>query len=169
MEGHASKTLAGDWFANSDRKIKTSVETVTGALDALDQVRLVSFEYTDEYRAMHPAVEERRYVNVIAQEFAEIFPDAVKGSGEHLPDGSEILQVDTHPLTIYSAAAVQELHAKVQETDRQMQRKDDEIAALRVQNERLAQRLERIESMMAALAANPRSPKQLASDREALP
>jgi hypothetical protein len=34
----------------------------------------------------------------------------VKSSGETLPDGSEILQVDTYPLTIYSAAAVQELH-----------------------------------------------------------
>jgi hypothetical protein len=27
-----------------------------------------------------------------------------------MPDGSAILQVDTYPLTIYSAAAVQELH-----------------------------------------------------------
>jgi hypothetical protein len=27
-----------------------------------------------------------------------------------LPDGSEVLQVDTYPLTIYSAAAIQELH-----------------------------------------------------------
>jgi hypothetical protein len=34
----------------------------------------------------------------------------VKGSGQLLPDGSEILQVDTYPLTIYSAAAIQELH-----------------------------------------------------------
>jgi hypothetical protein len=34
----------------------------------------------------------------------------VKGSGQKLPDGTEILQVDTYPLTIYSAAAIQELH-----------------------------------------------------------
>ena len=39
-----------------------------------------------------------------------MFPEHVSGSGEFLPDGSEILQVDTYPLTIYSAAAVQELH-----------------------------------------------------------
>jgi len=54
------------------------------------------------------------YPNVIAQEFAKIFPNDVKGSGETLPDGSEILQVDTYPLTIYSAAAVQELHRENQ-------------------------------------------------------
>ena len=47
---------------------------------------------------------------MVAQEFAEVFPDHVKSSGETLPDGSAILQVDTYPLTIYSAAAVQELH-----------------------------------------------------------
>jgi hypothetical protein len=47
---------------------------------------------------------------VIAQEFQQVFPDEVKGSGEILPDGSEVLHVDTYPLTIYSAAAIQELH-----------------------------------------------------------
>ena len=47
---------------------------------------------------------------LLAQEFAKVFPDDVKSSGEKLPDGSPILQVDTYPLTIYSAAAVQELH-----------------------------------------------------------
>ena len=47
---------------------------------------------------------------MIAQEFREVFPDHVKSSGETLPDGDEILQVDPFPLTIYSAAAVQELN-----------------------------------------------------------
>ena len=70
----------------------------------------MDFRYSDAYRASHPAVEDRRYPNVIAQEFAKVFPDDVKSSGEKLPDGSAILQVDTYPLTIYSAAAVQELH-----------------------------------------------------------
>ena len=41
---------------------------------------------------------------------AAVFHDGVKSSGELMPDGSPILQVDTYPLTIYSAAAVQELH-----------------------------------------------------------
>jgi hypothetical protein len=45
----------------------------------------------------------------------------VKGSGETLPDGSEILQVDTYPLTIYSAAAIQELHRENQEQHQENQ------------------------------------------------
>jgi hypothetical protein len=110
VEGNASKSTAGSWLANSDRRIKTDIESITGALDKLAKVRLVDFRYTKDYLAAHPEIENRRYPNVIAQEFQKIFPNDVKGSGQRLPDGSEILQVDTYPLTIYSAAAVQELH-----------------------------------------------------------
>src|SRR5205823_3462441 len=80
----------------------------------LNQVRLVNFRYTDSYRAAHPGLDDHRYLNVVAQEFAQVFPDSVKGSGEKLADGSEILQVDTYPLTIYSAAAIQELNQKLE-------------------------------------------------------
>ena len=109
VEGQASKTTAGNWLANSDRRIKDNVKPITGALEKLSQVRLVDFKYTADYIAAHPGIEDKRYLNVIAQEFAEVFPEDVKSSGETLPDGSPILQVDTYPLTIYSAAAVQEL------------------------------------------------------------
>jgi hypothetical protein len=110
VEGRASKSTAGSWLANSDRRIKTGIQPITGALETLARVRLVDFRYTSAYLATHPVIEDRRYPNVIAQEFAEIFPSDVKESGEIMPDGSSILQVDTYPLTIYSAAAIQELH-----------------------------------------------------------
>jgi hypothetical protein len=138
VEGTASKTTAGSWLANSDARIKTHVQTLDNALATLDQVRLVSFEYTDGYKQAHPEIENRRYLNVIAQEFQKVFPEDVKGSGEKLADGSEILQVDTYPLTIYSAAAIQELHA-------QLQQKDAELTQLR-------DRLERVEALVASIA-----------------
>ncbi len=135
VAGNASKDTAGDWLANSDARIKTDVRTVSGALDMLDRVRLVEFRYTDEYRAGHPGAKDRRYHNVVAQEFREVFPDYVQSGGDKLADGSEILQVDSYPLTIYSAAAVQELHRLVKQ-------KDAEIADLKA-------RLERVEAMIA--------------------
>ncbi len=110
VEGTASKTTAGNWFANSDRRIKTEITPVTGALEKLAGINLVEFNYTASYLAAHPNIQDKRYLNVIAQEFASVFPQEVQSSGETLPDGSTILQVDTYPLTIYSAAAVQELH-----------------------------------------------------------
>jgi hypothetical protein len=135
VEGEASKATAGSWLANSDRRIKTEVETITNALQKLEQVRLASFRYTQDYRGEHPGIEDRKYVNVIAQEFQKVFPDAVKSSGDKLPNGDEILQVDTYPLTIYSAAAVQELNRKVAEGEatlrEQLKRRDAENAELR--------------------------------------
>jgi hypothetical protein len=133
VDGAASKTTAGSWLANSDARIKNAIEPVTGALATLNQVRLVSFRYTDDYRAQHKGIDDRRYLNVVAQEFREVFPEHVKSSGEKLADGSEILQVDIHPLTIYSAAAIQELNQKLEET--------------RAENADLKRRLEALENM----------------------
>ncbi|MEI7908891.1 MAG: tail fiber domain-containing protein [Verrucomicrobiota bacterium] len=130
VEGTASKTTASSWLANSDRRIKTEIETISGALETLDQVRLVDFRYTDVYRAAHPSIEDIRYPNVIAQEFAGVFPDNVKSGGELMPDGSPILQVDTYPLTIYTAAAVQELHRQNQALKKQVDEQERRLRKL---------------------------------------
>ncbi|RYD34449.1 MAG: hypothetical protein EOP86_10955 [Verrucomicrobiaceae bacterium] len=141
VEGNASKSTAGGWLANSDRRIKTDIQPITGALDKLSKVRLVDFRYTDQYRAAHPVIEDRRYPNVIAQEFAEVFPGDVKSSGERMPDGSPVLQVDTWPLTIYTAAGVQELqraHDGLKQENEQLQRRMAEQEA----------RLRRLEALL---------------------
>jgi hypothetical protein len=117
VDGTASKSTAGAWRANSDGRIKQDIVPVENALDTLAKVRPVSFRYTDAYRDEHPEVADQRYYNVIAQEFAEVFPDAVTKSGEYLPGAAktpenEILQVDTYPAQIVTIAAVQELAQK---------------------------------------------------------
>ena len=130
VEGSASKTTAGNWFANSDRRIKTGVQPLTGALDKIDQVRLVDFRYTEDYLRAHPGLKDKRYLNVIAQEFGNVFPDHVQDSGETLPDGRPILQVDTYPLTIYSAAAVQELRRENEALKRKLAGQDERLRKL---------------------------------------
>jgi hypothetical protein len=141
VEGGAGKTVAGNWSANSDARIKTDVRTVTHALEKLAQVRPVEFRYTKEYRAQHPSIEDRPYLNVIAQEFQKVFPEAVQSSGDKLPNGEAILQVDTYPLTIYSAAAIQELNQKVEEQRGELKQKQTEITELK-------QRMEKLERLM---------------------
>ncbi|PWU19962.1 MAG: hypothetical protein C5B50_05115 [Verrucomicrobia bacterium] len=137
VEGNASKTVAGSWAANSDARIKQDIKTLSGALATLERVRLVSFRYSENYRREHSSVGDRRYVNVVAQEFRDVFPNDVKSSGEKLPDGSdEILQVDTYPLIIYSAAAIQELNE-------QLKGKEAKIAELE-------QRLEKVERLVTS-------------------
>jgi hypothetical protein len=150
VAGTASKTTSGNWLANSDARIKTNVQNLEHALDTVDRIRPVSFRYTEEYRRDHPGIEDMTYYNVIAQDFAKVFPDAVKSSGEML-DGKPILQVDTYPATIHSIAAIQELH-------RLVETQGSELAKLREQNAKLEKRLATFEKMAAALtqqAANP--------------
>jgi len=132
VEGAASKTTAGSWFANSDRRIKTEIRGIEGALETLERVRPVVFRYTDEYRRAHPSIEDKDYYNVVAQEFAEAFPEYVKPSGE-----GDILQVDTYPMQVCAVAAVKELHSivreregRIAELEGRLQAQDDRIASL---------------------------------------
>jgi hypothetical protein len=143
VNGNASKTTASGWLANSDARIKKDVRTVEHALEKIDQVRPVSFRYTDEYRAAHTSIEDNEYLNVIAQEFSKVFPEAVKESGETL-DGKPILQVDIHPAAVYSIAAIKELHQLIKA-------KDDEVTKLKKQNATLEQRLQKLEKAVERL------------------
>jgi hypothetical protein len=141
VAGDASKSTAGSWLSNSDRRIKTEIQSIGGALEKLEKIRLVDFRYTDNYLAAHPEIEDRRYPNVIAQEFAQVFPNDVRSSGEKLADGSEILQVDTYPLTIYAAAAVQELHR-----DNQKLHRENQVLKRQVSDQE--QRLRKLEAIL---------------------
>jgi len=135
--GTVSQSTAGNPKAPSDARIKQNIESVNGALNTLSQLHFVTFEYTDAYRAEHPEIAQQRYYNVVAQEFRQVFPDAVSGTGEYLPGAArtpanEVLQVDTYPAQIVTMAAVQELAQK--------------NAALQRTVDRLTARLEKLEA-----------------------
>jgi len=136
VEGDASKTTSGSWAMNSDAAIKTDVRTLEDALSVIGRLRPVAFRYADAYKAEHPSVEDHDYYNYIAQEFDKVFPNSVK------TDGGGLLQMDPYPATIYSVAAIQELHQIVQE-------KDCEIEELKAQ----AASVEQLEAKVAALEA----------------
>jgi len=120
VEGDASKTTATAWAANSDRRIKTDIKDIEDAYKTILQLRPVAFRYTDEWMKIHPVIKDKVYYNFIAQEYQEVFPLSVKGSGEYLPgDEEEILQVDPYNSQIVTIKAVQELileNKKQQET-----------------------------------------------------
>lgn len=125
VEGNASKSAAGDWLANSDARIKTDVMPIENGLETVDRLRPVRFKYAEEYRAKHPSIEDVHYVNFVAQEYRGVFPDSVKNSGEN-----GLLQIDTHPASIYAVAAVQELHEIVKEKDAKIAELEGRLAAL---------------------------------------
>ena len=112
VNGDASKSTAGLWAANSDINIKTDINTIEGALDRINKVRLVKFKYKDAYKENNRGIKDIYYHNVIAQEFKEVYADYVYNSGD-LFEEKEVLQVDTTPMYIDSVSAIQELSKMV--------------------------------------------------------
>ncbi len=139
VEGAASKTTAGDWLANSDRRIKTDILDIDNSIDLLMKLRPVKFRYTPEYIKLHPFIENKYYYNFIAQEYQTVFPESVKGSGELLNGtNQEILQIDTYNSQIITIKAVQEL---VKENER-LNQKIDELQNELIQIKQLLQNID---------------------------
>ncbi|MHC4501549.1 MAG: hypothetical protein ACYS21_20870, partial [Planctomycetota bacterium] len=73
---------------------------------------------------------------------------------EKLPNGEEILQVDAYPLTVYSAAAVQELHTIVKAKEAEIATQNVEIAALKKHNDQMEARLATMEAAISKLISS---------------
>jgi hypothetical protein len=137
VEGDASKTTAGDWAANSDRRIKTEITDINDSYDLLLNLRPVKFKYTNWYLEQHPKITDKFYYNFIAQEYSEVFPESVKGSGEYLESGEEILQMDSYNAQIVTIKAVQELIKENEVLKQNNQNLQQEVNELKKQYEML--------------------------------
>ena len=96
--------------ANSDLAIKTNIRGITNAPETILKLRPVAFRYTDEYKSKHTSIKDQDYFNYVAQEFREVFPDWVQDSGE-----GGLLQMNAYPASIYTVAAIRELHFLMRE------------------------------------------------------
>jgi len=116
VNGDASKTTAGDWLANSDKRIKTDIKDIDNSIETVMKLHPVKFKYTEEWKKNHSSIKDQYYYNFIAQEYKEIFPESVQGSGEFLEgDKEEILQMESYSAQIVTIKAVQELIKQNQE------------------------------------------------------
>jgi hypothetical protein len=132
VEGNASKTTAGDWLANSDIRIKTNIQDMNDSFEKVLKLRPVAFKYSDDWKEKHPGIEDKIYYNFIAQEYQQVFPDAVQGSGEYITgDPDEMLQIDTYPAQVVTIKAVQDLILQNQEQQKMIEELKQEIAKLK--------------------------------------
>ncbi|MGB1155795.1 MAG: tail fiber domain-containing protein [Alphaproteobacteria bacterium] len=120
--------LASNFFQTSDRRLKTDIAGYNGGLDALRQMRTVSFRYTGEGL---PSNRERLHYGVIAQEVAQI-DEALVGSFTSPEDGVDYLTVNVQSMTYVLANAVQQLDAenamlkaKLEETEARLARLEE--------------------------------------------
>jgi hypothetical protein len=109
VEGTVSKTDASSWLVNSDARIKTEVRDIDEALEQILKLHPVKFRYTDGWRALHPSIRDIDHYNFIAQEFQEVFPDAVQKSSDSIGEEDALLQMDSYPAQVVAIRAIQEL------------------------------------------------------------
>lgn len=143
ISGNASKAAAGGWLANSDRRIKTDIQDITNSLDIIKRLRPVKFKYTPEWMRQNPSLKDHYYYNFIAQEYQQVFPDAVQGSGEYLTgDDKEILQIDTYDAQIVAVKAIQDQQTIIE-------KQQEEIATLKKE-------LDEVKKYLGMEAKNPK-------------
>ncbi|MCC7377403.1 MAG: tail fiber domain-containing protein [Verrucomicrobiales bacterium] len=128
------------WNTTSDRRLKTDIATLGGALALVDRVRPVTYRYSAEHRAKNPGIPATTQYGVVAQEFAEVFPDFVTS------DKDGFLSVNSSPLVFANTAAIRELHAQVATRDARIQ-------ALESRNEELQNELSRLKKSCAVVAS----------------
>lgn len=87
----------------SDSRLKCNVETLTGALDRLQQLRGVSFEWNNSSTEMRVAAGQSE-IGVIAQEVESVYPELVSTWGDE-----QYRTVDYGRLTAVLIEAIKEL------------------------------------------------------------
>jgi len=131
--GDASKTTAGSWAANSDRRLKTNIEGISGktALEKIHQMRGVTYFWNDDKTGIDRP--ESLQYGFIAQELMQVFPDKVT------KDNLGFYQTaygDYDPIFV---EAIKELNTKIDN--------------LESENEQLKQQLQQYESLEARISA----------------
>lgn len=110
------------WSVSSDRRLKTGIVPLTGALDIVTQLNPVRYHYTAEHRAKRGGQPDKEHYGIIAQEYQKLFPDFVTTGS----DG--YLSVQSDPLIFVATAAIKELRVQ---NEAALVAKDAEIAALK--------------------------------------
>ena len=123
VTGSAGLSTGTAWTNTSDSRVKKNIESIDNALEKIEALRPVSFEYTEDYiDCTDGLIAGQRYNSFIAQEYAQVFPNAVSNRGDvvkDLPNGDsrlvlqDVQQFTPHDLNMYLVRAVQELSAQV--------------------------------------------------------
>jgi len=92
------------------------------------------------------------YYNFIAQEYRDVFPESVKGSGEYLDsDQKELLQMDSYNAQIVAIKAVQELILQNREQQQIIEDLKEQVTELQTEKSELALLKEQIKALQESV------------------
>lgn len=150
VNGTASKSVAGSWLANSDRRLKKDIATInqTNALDKILALRGVTYQWNDTKTGMDRP--KGIQYGFIAQELMEVFPSKV--SKDNL-GYYQTAYGDYDPLFVQ---AFKEVNQKIEKSYTSKEALEQEIELLKsknkIQNQEIAllkERLKKIEELLS--------------------
>lgn len=99
-------------LAPSDIKCKTNIRNLESALNEVNSIRIVRFDYLKMDSIQEKVTDPNRSnrVGVIAQELQEIYPEAI-----HYNEQSDMMMVDYGALIPFLIKAIQEQQAEIEE------------------------------------------------------
>lgn len=124
VNGTANKPGGGDWIATSDKYLKKEITIYKEGLSLITKVKPHNFKYNNTYDQIfgeNPAIKNKEYQGVIAQELELIAPDMVDSVevtykneiGESIT--KNILQVDPSKFTYALINSTQEQQALIEQ------------------------------------------------------
>jgi len=128
---YADEVNARTTSTPSDRRLKTGIEDLEGGLDAVLDLRPVSFAWRENGDA--------RSLGLVAQEVADVLPEAVSDQ-----EGDGLLGVDYTELVAVLVDAVQKQEAEREALEEQVESQAEQI-------ESQAERIDALEERLAAL------------------
>ena len=141
VNGNASKSTAGSWLANSDRRLKKNIETITPkeALEKITNMRGVTYQWNDNQTGIDRPTEVQ--YGFIAQEIMEVFPEKVS------EDGQGFYQTAYGDYDALFVQSIKELKNELEDKDKRIKVLEDAL-----QSQELI--LERINAIEAKLGLN---------------
>jgi len=140
--GFIQKT-SGNYFSGSDARLKHDVQTLSGLLDRVLQMRPVSYRFNSSPDSASPVL------GFIAQEVEPLFPEVVT---EH--EGTKGLAYSA--LVPVAVGAIQELHQKLEAENKRSEAKSHKSEArmqqLEDENAELRRSVEELKTLVNALA-----------------
>lgn len=140
VNGVASKPGGGVWTTSSDARLKQDVTEYTDGLDKILKINPVTFKYNGK-----AGIDSKEtYVGIIAQEIQEVAPYTVSNYIYEDDKGAkeEYLQFDGTALTYMLINAVQEQNQMIE-------KKNKENQELKIQVNRLEERMAKLEALLS--------------------
>ena len=128
-----ARSTSANWATSSDARVKQNIRTIDNAIEIIEKLRPVTFEWKEEYKAQYPALREFNY-GFISQEVEQLLPSMVtqvqETVGETTIDDFRVLSNDAFvPLLVEAVKDLSRISQELQAENETLKSDNDMLRA----------------------------------------